>query len=531
MSFHIETFEKNENEDAYISLDRSWCIQFINAQGAKLFRDTPNKCIGRNVMDYLKHDDARTFKALFTEAIQHKESSRLKLTYQIDGVLKRVEICVYPAESGISLVFKDMTAAYKVEKAIHAKNEKLTLLSETASGMIESQKPTELLDTLFNKLSDYLDLDVYINYMAKPSSGSLVLANYSGITAKEAKAIAVIEFGQAVCGAVAESKDAMIIENVQNSLESRVKIIKNLGIKAYVSHPLVSHGKLLGTLSFGSKTRSQFKASEIELIQTACTQLSNLLERICMIAELKKNNIALTQAKDAAEKASKAKSHFLSMMSHELRTPLHTIMGFSDILLDKKDEPLTNRQKEKISKISNAADHLLHVINDILDLVRLEKGKPFIKNEITPVKKIVKDSIKWILPFAETKGITIETNLHGQGEIFLTANKVRLKQIMLNLLSNAVKYNRDHGRIEVIVSQEIDFALIQIKDTGFGISKEDELRIFDPFFRSDSHYWDVEGSGVGLSLTKQLADEMGGSLGVKSTLGEGSLFWVKLPLK
>ncbi|WP_162356685.1 PAS domain-containing sensor histidine kinase [Metabacillus mangrovi] len=529
MSFHIESYELIENEDAYLRLNSSWKIQSINDEGAKLFRDTRKNCIGRSVMDYISHEDAALFKTLLTKAMQNEKSSRLKLRYSIFEKTKITEIGIYPAGDGLSIVFKDITASIRFEQAIQEKYEKVMLLSETTNDMIGSRKPEELLNTLYNKLSEYLDLDVFINFMYVPSSNHLVLSNYSGITKEEANGISLLQIGQAICGAAAERKEAMLVEHVDASLDKRTETIKKFGLKAYVSHPLVYHGKLLGTLSFGSKTRPEFKAFELEVIQTACEQVASLLERICMIAELKKNNRELTEAKEAAEKASKAKSHFLSMMSHELRTPLHTIMGFSDILLDEKKDPVTGWQREKIQKIASAGDHLLHVINDILDLVRLEKGKPFIKKEATPVNKIVKNSVKWILPFAETKGITIEQKL-ARHEILAAANKVRLKQIMLNLLSNAVKYNRQNGAIFVRVEKKEEMAFISVKDTGYGISVEDQRKIFDPFYRSTSFYWEVEGSGVGLSLTKQLVEEMGGTLGVESELDKGSTFWVKLPL-
>lgn len=245
------------------------------------------------------------------------------------------------------------------------------------------------------------------------------------------------------------------------------------------------------------------------------------------ITELKKAEERVLQAKEAAEMANRAKSQFLSSMSHELRTPMNAILGFSQ-LFDFEDN-LTDSQRQNVREIRKAGQHLLRLINDVLDLAKIESGKLTLSLEPVLPSRIVDECIGLLQSSADQRGISLGRDLGDLESVYLYADAVRLKQVVLNLLSNAVKYNRDEGRVTVrFVAPDARRLTIQVHDTGYGIAKNQYADVFEPFNRLGAEQSNTEGSGVGLVITRQLVDMMGGRLDFHSELGEGSCFSVTL---
>jgi signal transduction histidine kinase/CheY-like chemotaxis protein len=233
-----------------------------------------------------------------------------------------------------------------------------------------------------------------------------------------------------------------------------------------------------------------------------------------------------SQAKQEAERASLAKSEFLSRMSHELRTPLNAILGFAQLL---ELEPLSTEQGESVQHILTGGRHLLALINEVLDIARIEAGRLAISLEPVSVKEVVKESLDLIAPLASAEDVSLEGHLGGTPDRYVRADRQRLKQVLLNLLSNAVKYNRRAGTV-TLLSEEVPGGRLRIKvtDSGPGIPPEYLKRLFIPFERLERGQTRVEGTGLGLTLSRGLVDAMDGTLGVESTIGVGSTFWVEL---
>jgi signal transduction histidine kinase/ActR/RegA family two-component response regulator len=241
-------------------------------------------------------------------------------------------------------------------------------------------------------------------------------------------------------------------------------------------------------------------------------------------AALRRTLDELEAARAAAESASSSKNEFLSRMSHELRTPLNSVLGFTQIL--ELDE-LTDDQRESLAQITKGGNHLLELINEVLDIARIEAGDLALSPEPVLVDDVVTDVLDLVRPLAAQRSISIAAV--GPTDRYVFADRQRLKQILLNLVSNAVKYNRPGGSVTVDC-HDIDETRrrIRVSDTGPGIDPDQRHKLFEPFERLGAEQSNIEGTGVGLALSRRLADAMGATLDVDSTFGEGSTFWIEL---
>ena len=229
----------------------------------------------------------------------------------------------------------------------------------------------------------------------------------------------------------------------------------------------------------------------------------------------------------SAEKANLAKSDFLSSMSHELRSPLNAILGFAQ-LMDSGTPLPTPSQKESIDQILHAGWYLLELINEILDLSLIESGKLSLSSEPMSLTEVLDDCHSMIEPQARNSGIRL-TFTTATCELFVHADRTRVKQVLINLLSNAIKYNNTGGAVEVVSEARTTGRIrVSFRDTGRGLSGEEIAQLFQPFNRLGQEAGPEEGTGIGLVVSKRLVELMGGSIGVESEVGVGSVFWIEL---
>ncbi|MFP4244947.1 MAG: PAS domain S-box protein [Ectothiorhodospira sp.] len=247
------------------------------------------------------------------------------------------------------------------------------------------------------------------------------------------------------------------------------------------------------------------------------------------ITDIKRTETAMRQARDEAERASRAKSEFLSAMSHELRTPMNAILGFAQLL--EADPALDTPQQENVQEILKGGRHLLRLINEVLDLSRVESGRLELSPEVVSLSCVAGDCLGLVQPLADEAGITLDPG-NPEG-LHVWADRGRLKQVLLNLLSNAIKYNRPEGHVRLRYGKETvgegRCLRIQVIDTGYGISLTRQAELFQPFNRLGADDQAGEGTGIGLALSRRLVEAMGGGIGVQSVEGEGSTFWIVLP--
>ena len=261
-------------------------------------------------------------------------------------------------------------------------------------------------------------------------------------------------------------------------------------------------------------------------LKNASGDVIGILGSYSDITDRKNAEQEIIKAKEEAERANNAKSDFLSSMSHEFRTPLNAILGFSQILeMDAKDEKTRDNSQE----IINAGNHLLSLINEILDLSKIESGNIELSIEKCYLNEIINDALSLIHPLAEKHSIQINNKVSAS--LNINVDEMRFKQVLLNILSNAIKYNSENGKVIIDCSSNAKNMLyISISDTGDGLTPEQLSILFEPFERLGAENSNIEGTGLGLKISKDLVELMGGTITVESTVGKGSCFYVEVPL-
>ena len=323
------------------------------------------------------------------------------------------------------------------------------------------------------------------------------------------------------------------LDEIIGKTSTELNIFNDSGLRTYLAEKL--------------KQSSSIKEVEAEIITKTGTILVGLFSadiifianKMCLLTVMvditlrKQAEEKIKEARLEADEANFAKSEFLSRMSHELRTPLNSILGFAQLIEMGK---LLPGQEKAIGYIRQSGNHLLNLINEVLDISRIESGRISLSMEPVQLKSIIQETIDSVQPLISERKISIELIYSPANNLFVRSDRKRLKQVLLNLLNNAIKYNHINGsvKIKTEVKNETEAGIvplrISITDTGAGISSADIPKLFKPFERIGAERTETEGTGLGLTVVKKLIDAMSGRIGLESTPGIGSTFWIELPL-
>ena len=338
------------------------------------------------------------------------------------------------------------------------------------------------------------------------------------------------------------NQEKSLIETKATELYPDDQMLIDMGVDSYFGSPLIiSNGKTIGLVSVLDTKPMKPSSENTSILDVFSTRLATEFERNTALKNLEEHQehleetvnqrtADLEKAKQQAEEASKSKSIFLSNMSHELRTPMNAILGFAQVLeVDITDED----HKQSINEIIKAGDHLLELINEVLDLTKIEAGHLNLSIDRVSFIELIDDCTGIILPLIEKNNIEFINNIPGNNDYLVRMDFTRAKQVLLNLLSNAIKYNRSGGYVSINVetTENSHRLRVSITDSGQGLSLDQQNKLFKPFERAGAEYSNVEGTGIGLVISKQLMELMGGSIGLKSTPGVGSTFWVEFELE
>lgn len=344
-----------------------------------------------------------------------------------------------------------------------------------------------------------------------------------------------LPLGEGITGWVAEHGEAVLASDVG---EDPRYYAANPATRSELCVPLTTGGKVIGTLNVESSEVDAFSPDDQRLLTTLASNLAILIERARLFDEVETARAESEQRAEALEGANarlkeldRLKSQFLANMSHELRTPLNSVIGFSEVLIDGLLGEMPPEQKECVENIYVSGEHLMALINDVLDLSKIEAGHMELAPEIFDVRKVIQDVEKTVKPMFGDKSqiLTID---HGDDLPALTADRVRLRQVLLNLLSNAHKFTPPEHEITLSCGLADRATMVfSVMDTGIGIKPEDQEIIFEEFRQADgSAGREVEGTGLGLAISKRLVEMHGGSIWLESEYGQGTTFSFLLPL-
>jgi signal transduction histidine kinase len=294
------------------------------------------------------------------------------------------------------------------------------------------------------------------------------------------------------------------------------------GVGPALSVPMVSGGRTVGTVTFVRKDNLPvFSDAEVQLAEFSVAHVAAAIHVVELLGDL-------TNANTGLELANRDKSEFLAHMSHELRTPLNSILGFAQLLGDTSFGSLNERQGRYVGHIRSSGDHLLALINDILDLSKVEAGQLDLQVETVRLSALLEDCVGDIRPLADAK--KLDLRFRASDSLSVRADRRRLAQVLVNLLSNAIKFTPEGGRVSVTASADDDGVVVAVRDSGIGIPASQQQHIFDAFFQvREGRTRQQEGTGLGLALSRRLMELMGGSLSVVSREGRGSTFSVRVP--
>jgi signal transduction histidine kinase len=405
--------------------------------------------------------------------------------------------------------------------------EKLTALGEVSRAVSSTLDVETVLDTIVSRatqlagadgcaISEYDDATAMFHVRATHGIDAALVGTLRAMPLRK---------GEGVMGRAAETREPIQVADiaVPGAYQSHLRdVIIGAGFRAVLSVPLLREDQIIGSLSLNRRSPGEFPPEVVEVLKTFATQSALAIQNARLFREIADKSAQL-------EVASRHKSEFLANMSHELRTPLNAIIGFSEVLTERMFGELNEKQEEYLKDIYASGQHLLSLINDILDLSKIEAGRMELEVADFDLPSAIDNALILVRERAGRRGITLGHSVdEGLGTI--RGDERKVKQVLLNLLSNALKFTPEGGRIDVSARLQDGAAEIAVADTGVGIAPEDQEAVFEEFRQVGTADKKVEGTGLGLALSRKFIELHGGRIWVMSQVGVGSTFTFTLPV-
>jgi two-component system, NtrC family, sensor kinase len=406
--------------------------------------------------------------------------------------------------------------------------EKLTALGEVSRAVSSTLDVETVLDTIVSRASQLAGAAgcSIFEYDEAAEQFELRATHNYDVEFVEALRATPLRKGEGLMGRAAEMREPVQVADITQpgayQSSARDTLIR-FGYRAVLSVPLLREDQIIGSLSFTRKAPGEFPPEVVDVLKTFATQSALAIQNARLFREIADKSAQL-------ESASRHKSEFLANMSHELRTPLNAIIGFSEVLVDRMFGELNEKQDEYLKDIYASGQHLLSLINDILDLSKIEAGRMELEAADFDLPSAIDNALILVRERATRREITLGRTIDEQLGM-LRGDERKVKQVLLNLLSNALKFTPEGGRIDVSARLQGGAAEIAVADTGVGIAPEDQEAVFEEFRQVGTADKKVEGTGLGLALSRRFVELHGGRIWVKSEVGQGSTFTFTIPVR
>ncbi|GAA3690199.1 hypothetical protein GCM10022399_02360 [Terrabacter ginsenosidimutans] len=436
-------------------------------------------------------------------------------------------LSTFAEQAALALRHVELYSALESRSAeLARKVDQLEALAEVGEAISSTLVADEVLTTIVSHAVELSDTDGGSLMEFDEATGLFRVRTAYGTSEEVIGALrgAEIHIDRTWVGRAARSREVLQIPDLDaepEPLDPHLAVLHGSGWRSLVAIPLVRPDRVVGALVVRRKSTGSFSAETCELLAAFASQSAVALTNARLYQELERQSVELAQA-------SRHKSEFLASMSHELRTPLNAVIGFSEVLLERMFGDLNERQEDYLKDILAAGRHLLALLGDILDLSKIEAGRMELDLTTFPIDDVVVQALSLVRERAALHGIRLTLDMDG-GLGTVTADELRLKQVLLNLLSNAVKFTPDGGSVDVRAWRDREEVAVTVTDTGIGIDPADQDRIFDSFQQGERSASSSEGTGLGLTLSRRIVELHGGRLWVTSRPGEGSTFGLSIP--
>ncbi|MDP2700991.1 MAG: GAF domain-containing protein, partial [Candidatus Rokubacteria bacterium] len=406
--------------------------------------------------------------------------------------------------------------------------EKLTALGEVSQALSSTLDVETVLNTIVShasQLAGAAGCSIY-EYDESAEQFELRATHNDDTEFVEALRAVPLRKGEGLMGRAAEMREPVQIADITQpgAYQSSVRdTLIRFGYRALLSVPLLREDQIIGSLSFNRKAPGEFPPEVIDVLKTFATQSALAIQNARLFREIADKSRQL-------EDASRHKSEFLANMSHELRTPLNAIIGFSEVLNERMFGELNEKQAEYLRDIHASGTHLLSLINDILDLSKIEAGRMELELTDFDLPAALDNAVTLVRERASRKGVTVRIAIEEQVGV-MRGDERKIRQVLLNLLSNAIKFTPEGGRIEVGAAPRDGAVEVSVRDTGVGIAPEDQEAVFEEFRQVGASAAKQEGTGLGLALCRKFIELHGGTIRVTSAVGAGSAFTFRLPIE